>query len=112
MAKVELTESFRQEVDKIFKAESVEVLKFISTLEENPKKGKNLTNVGEIVIKELKYKTYRFYFITNGFKLKFLKVEELKDLVIKFVRLSKKNNQTEIIKEIKLLLNKLGYEAF
>ena len=32
-------------------------------MEENPNKGKLLGNVGGIVIKEIKYKNFRFYFV-------------------------------------------------
>ena len=38
--------------------------------------------VGKIVIKELKYKNFRFYFITDGYKIKFLKASELQDTYI------------------------------
>ena len=42
--------------------------------------------VGSIVINELKYKSFIFYFITDGFKVKMLSERELNDLLIKFVR--------------------------
>ena len=112
MAKVVITEELEKEIDKLFKAESIKILELIYSLEENPKKGKELANVGNVVIKELKYGTFRFYFLTDGFKIKFLKEEELKDLVLKFVRMSKKNDQQKTIEEIKNLLKKLGYGAF
>ena len=113
MAKVEITNELKEEIYRIFgKTKTLEILNLFKTLEENPKKGKILTTVGKIVVKELKYETFRFYFITDGFKLKFLKPEELKDLVLKFIRYSKKKDQQKVIDEIKELLKKFGYEAF
>jgi hypothetical protein len=112
MGKVIITNSLREEIDRIFKAKSIEVLELIYSLEENPKRGKELTHIGNILVKELKYGTFRFYFITDGFKLKFLRDEEIKDLVLKFIRMSKKKDQQKTIDEIKILLKKLGYEAF
>lgn len=81
-------------------------------LEENPHKGKSLGNVGSVLIKELKYENYRFYFITDGFKIKMLQKEELRDLVIKFVRMSDKKSQQRVISQIKDILRKLGEEGF
>lgn len=113
MAKVEITNSLKREIIRIFgKRGSLEIVSLMEKLEKNPKKGKKLANVGNILVKELKYKTFRLYFITDGFKLKFLKSEELKDLVLKFIRISKKKDQQKTIDEIKILLRKLGYEAF
>ena len=111
MVRVEVTYNLKKDLLKIFgKNEAIKILELFNTLKENPHKGKELTHVGNIIVKELKYGTYRFYFITDGFKLKFLKNEEIKDIVLKFVRMSKKNNQQDIIDEIKTLLKKIGYE--
>ena len=66
---------------------------------------KKIGVIGSILIKEIKYKKFRFYCVTDSYKIKFLKTEELKDLIIKFVRMSDKNNQQETIDEIK---NQLG----
>lgn len=112
MAKVIITDSLEQEIQKKFKQESVEILSLMLTLEENPKKGKDIGAIGAIAIKELKYGTFRFYFIVDRFKVKFLKVEELKDLIIKFVRMSGKNDQQKVINEIKYVLQTLGEAGF
>ena len=58
------------------------------------------------------YKKFRFYFITDGYKVKFLKAEELKDLLMKFVRMSEKKDQQKTIEEIKHILRSLGEEGF
>ncbi|MEK6842503.1 MAG: hypothetical protein AABX84_01705 [Nanoarchaeota archaeon] len=112
MAKVEITDSLLNEMEKKFKSESHNIVDLMESLEENPKKGKPLGQVGGIVIKELKYKNFRFYFITDGFKVKFLQIQELKDLLIKFVRMSDKKSQQKTIDEIKDILRKFGEGGF
>ena len=104
MAKVIITKGLEEEVNKRFKGQSVEVFELMLTLEDQPKKGKIVGVVGGIIIKELKYGVYRFYFITEGYKVKILKSDELRDLLIKFVRMSDKDRQEEVISEIKSVL--------
>jgi hypothetical protein len=112
MAKVIITPDLEEEINKIFKQESVEIFSLLLTLKDNPKKGKEVGVIRKAVIKEIKYKKYRFYFITDGYKIKFLKVEELQDIIIKFVRMSQKKDQKKVIEEIKVVLRKLGEEGF
>lgn len=112
MAKVEITESLYAEIEKKFKHNAYEVIDLMQTLEQSSKKGKLLGTVGGIVIKELKYSSFRFYFITDGFKLKCFKEEELVDLLIRFVRMSDKKHQQETINEIKCILVKIGPRGF
>src|SRR3989338_267629 len=112
MAKVVITRDLENEIDKKFKGESITVLGLLNELKENPKKGKEVGCVGGIVIKEIRYKVYRFYFISDGYKIKFLKSEELRDLLIKFVRMSDKDTQQKVIDGIKGVLRSLGQEGF
>ena len=112
MARVIISESLKNEVMKRFKDESKIIFRFMYSLSENPKKGKPIGQVGGILIKELRYKPFRFYFITDGFKLKILNIEELSDLLIKFVRMSDKKDQQKVINEIKDILRKVGKEGF
>ena len=112
MAKVIITNSLEEEINKKFKQESVEIFSLMLMLEENPKKGKYIGAIGNIVIKELKYKKFRFYFLTDNYKIKFLKIEELKDLIIKFVRMSDKKDQQKVIEEIKAVLRNMGEDSF
>lgn len=112
MAKVEILKSLYEEINKKFKQESVAIFLHLKSLEKNPKKGKLLGNVGEISIKELKYKSFRFYFLADGFKLKFCSEEELTDLLLRFVRMSSKKDQQKVIDEIKVVLSKIGPHAF
>lgn len=112
MAKVEISEKLKEEIFKKFQSESIKIFNLMYSLKENPKKGKILGNVGGIVIKEIRYKSFRFYFITNGYRLRILKVEELSDLLIRFVRMSDKKEQQKTINEIKDVLRKIGEKAF
>jgi hypothetical protein len=112
MVKVEVVESLAAEIDKRFKKESVKVFKIMKSLEDNPRKGKVLGGVGGIVVKELKYKSYRFYFLADGYKLKFFNEAELVDLLLMFVRMSDKKHQQKTIDEIKGVLIKIGPRGF
>mgnify|MGYP001619639949 CR=1 FL=1 len=112
MAKVEIVRSLFEEIQAKFKGESHEVIDLLESLESSSYKGKFLGTVGGIVIKELKYKNFRFYFITDGFKLKCMKEQELVDLLLRFVRMSDKNHQQQTINEIKLVLKTIGADGF
>ncbi len=112
MAKVMISETLKDEILKKFREESKKIFKQMHSLEKNPKKGKLLGNVGGIIIKEIRYKKFRFYFITDGYKLKILDINELKDLFIKFVRMSDKKSQQKVINEIRGILRKFGKEGF
>lgn len=108
MARVIITDSLKEQVKKQLKKESATVFRLMEELEDKPKKGKHLGVVGNTVFKELKYNSYRFYFVTDAHKIKFLRVEELTDLLIKFVRMSHKNDQQKTIDEIKFILKNFG----
>ncbi|MFH1315974.1 MAG: hypothetical protein ABII01_00485 [Candidatus Woesearchaeota archaeon] len=112
MAKVEIVRSLFEEIKAKFKGESHKIIDLMETLEENPKKGKELGNVEGILIKELKYKNFRFYFLVEGFKLKFLSQEDLTDLLLRFVRMSDKKHQQEAINQIKHILRIIGPKGF
>ena len=112
MVKVEIMPSLEGEINKVFKAKSVEVFEYLKTLEVSPKKGKPLSRVGNIIIKELKYGSYRFYFITDAFQIRFLKIEELADLLLQFVRMSDKRTQQKTIDEIRKVLIDIGPQGF
>ena len=107
MAKVEIIRSLAKEIQKKFKGESHKIISLLKGLEQNPKKGKLLGNVGGIVIKELKYKSFRFYFITDGYKLKLFDAQSLTEILIRFVRMSDKKDQQKVINEIRDVLKKV-----
>ena len=108
MARVIITKELEEEINKKFKKESVKIFSLMLTLEDTPKKGKFLGKIGGIAIKELKYKKFRFYFLTDNFKVKYLDVEELQDLVIRFIRMSEKKDQKKVINDIKKVLKNIG----
>jgi len=110
VAKVEIVRSLLDEIEKKFKGESHDIIDLLETVEENPYKGKVVGNVGGIVIKELKYKGFRFYFILEGDRLKVFSKELLTDLLIKFVRMSDKKDQQKVIEEIKHVLRVMDGE--
>ena len=112
MAKVEIARPLLEEIKAKFKGESHKIIDLIESLEQNPKKGKLLSSIGGILIKELKYKNFRFYFLIEGHKLKIMGEEELTDLLIKFVRMSDKKHQQRTIDEIKRILIKIGPKGF
>ena len=112
MAKVEIVEDLYEEVERKFGGNADKIFALMRSLEENPWKGKELCNVGGIVIKEIRYKSFRFYFFTDGFKLKCLESGELIDLLIRFVRMSDKKYQQKTIDEIKNVLRGIGAEGF
>lgn len=112
MAKVEIVESLFEEINKKFKQESVEVLQYLKSLESSPHKGKPLGTLGGVVIKELKYSGFRFYFITDGFKLKCLDENALVGLLLRFVRMSDKKHQQQTINQIKHILATIGAGGF
>jgi len=112
MAKVEIVRPLLEVIKKKFKGESHRIIDLIETLKDNPHKGKLVGSVGGIVIKELKYKGFRFYFIMDRNKLKVFSREELTDLLIKYIRMSNKKSQQKVINEIKNILRKFGQEKF
>lgn len=112
MAKVEIVESLAKEIQKRFKGESHKIVKLLRSLEQNPKKGKPLGIFSGFMVKELKYKSFRFYFIVDGVKLNFLSKDELVDLLMKFVRMSDKKVQQKTIDEIRKILIKIGPHGF
>lgn len=113
MVQIKILKSLVLEIKKKFSnSEANKILDIFYTLEENSTKGKLIGSVGGIVIKELKYKNFRFYFLTDGFKIKCINKEDLTDLLLKFVRMSDKKHQQQVINEIKHILLTIGSEGF
>ncbi len=113
MSKIIITKSLGKQIQKTFsQTESLEIIELFETLIDFPKKGKTLASVGGVVIKELKYRSFRFYFITDGHLLKFGTEDELATILIRFVRMSKKADQQKVIDEIKNVLKSFGLGGF
>ncbi len=111
MARVVITKELEENINKKFKKESVKIFELIYSLEDNPRKGKLLSQIGSISIKELRYKSFRFYFLVEGYKLKFLDEKNLCDLLIKFIAMSDKKEQQETIDKIKDFIRNFGKDA-
>jgi len=107
-----IARTLKDEIFKKFKQESKKIFRQMYSLGDNPHKGKIVGNVGGVVIKEIKYKSFRFYFITDGYRLKIMNKSDLVDLLIRFVRMSDKKNQQQTINEIKKILVNFGSDGF
>ena len=112
MVRVEIVKSLFEEIEKVFKKDATKIFDLIETVANSPNKGSVVGSVGGIVIKELKYGGYRFYFLVDGFKLKFIDLEGLQDLLLSFVRMSNKKHQQKVIAEIRQVLIKIGPKGF
>ncbi|SRR6056297_1437601 len=106
MARVEISKDLKREILKKFKQESKKVFKLMYSLKENPNKGKKLGQISGIMIKEMKYKNFRFYFIISGYRLRILNLKEINEILIKFLKMSNKKNQQKTIDEIKDFIRK------
>jgi len=112
MAIVEILPSLIKEIEAHFKKQGVEILEYLKSLENSPHKGKVIGIVGGVIIKELKYNNFRFYFIADAFKLKCFDAKELTDLLLTFVRMSGKKDQQKVIDEIRRVLVIIGPAGF
>jgi len=107
MIKIEVANSLKKDIYRTFKDESIKIINLFESLKENPNKGKLLKIIGTIHLKELKYKSFRFYYIIDGKKLFLFNKKLLEDLLISFIAMSKKNNQQETICKINKLIENL-----
>ena len=112
MAKVIIERALVEEIKQTFRGRAPEIFEHLRSLAENPTKGKTVGQVAGIVIKELKYENFRFYFVTDGYKLAFYKIEQIEELLITFVRMSDKKTQQKTIEEIKEILKRIGMQGF
>lgn len=113
MARVIISEALFKHIERKFgRVEANTIIDLLEATGSNPQKGDVLGQVAGVVIKEVRYKTFRFYFITDGHVLKFGSNDELAALLIKFIKMSKKNDQQKVIEQIKDVLKSLGFEGF
>jgi len=108
MVIVRIDKSLVKKLEKRFnKKELKELKKVFLSLEENPYQGDLLYTFGNFVLKEKKYKTFRFYFLHSRKILIIKDIEKLKDEIIRFIEMSKKNDQQRVIDKLKAMMNKL-----
>ncbi|MCH8519520.1 MAG: hypothetical protein LAT82_02075 [Nanoarchaeota archaeon] len=106
MAIVKIDSNLIKKIYKIFKKESIEVFEFLKTLEQNPQKGKILFNSKKYQLKELKYKSFRFYFVKSNNTIIVFEENE----IITFLDVSKKNDQQEVIDKLKRIMSKNSFD--
>jgi hypothetical protein len=111
MARVIITKDLEEKINQKFKKESIKIIELMYSLKDNPKKGKALAQIKGILIKEIRYKSFRFYFIVEGSKIKLIDDSELIDLLIKFISMSDKKSQQKTIEQIKDFLRTFGKES-
>lgn len=108
MVIVRIDDSLIKKLEKRFnKKELKELKRVFMSLQENPYQGDLIYAFGNFVLKEKKYKTFRFYFLHSRKILIIKDVARLKDEIIRFIEMSKKNNQQKIIDKLKKMMNKL-----
>lgn len=80
----------------------------MKSLENNSSKGKSLFIFKGIELKELKYKSFRFYFIKEENKITVFSDDNIDSVILTFLDMSKKDDQQKIIDSLKLFIkNKL-----
>lgn len=106
---VEFSKQFIKELKKhTDKSEAKTVVKKLAKT--TPSEGDFIALISNIAIREKRLKTFRFYFIIDETRKHIITKQELKKFLIKFVALSKKNNQQEIIDKLKSDLKKVGFK--
>lgn len=93
---VEFTQEFKKNFSK---QEAKNIVKKL--IETRLTQGDLITQIDNILIKERKIKTHRFYFVQQYRRIQILTKEEIKQHLLQFIALSKKNNQQKIIDKVK-----------
>lgn len=114
MVKVIVTKKLEKEINKrLSKSDADSVFLQIYSLKENPHKGDVISVVGNVIIKEIKYKKFRFYFIHSSGLIKLMSKEDLKNELIKFIAMSDKSpEQQEVINRIKKELKNFNISIY
>ncbi|MFT4305014.1 MAG: hypothetical protein ACMXX8_02895 [Candidatus Woesearchaeota archaeon] len=108
MVIVRIDVSLIKKLEKKFKPSELKELKSLFfSLQENPFQGDLLYTFGAFVLKEKKYRSFRFYFIHSKNLLIIKDIENLKDEIIRFIDMSKKNDQQKVINKLKEMLKRL-----
>ena len=103
----EFSQQFLKQLRKhVSKSEAPTLVKKLA--DTSPSDGDFVALVANIVLREKKHKTFRFYFITDQTTKHVITKDELKEMIVKFVALSKKNDQQEVIDKLKNDLQRFG----
>lgn len=114
MVKIYVTKRLEKDINKRLSPYGADQL-FLQmySLRDNPHKGDVLTNIGNLLIKELKYKKFRVYFIQSKNTIRVVSADDLRDDIIKFVALSQKGKeQQKTIDRVKNDLLDKGFDWF
>lgn len=114
MIRIFVSDRLIKEIEKrLSKSDADKVFKLFYNLEKEPFKGNILSSIGDTLIKELKYNSFRFYFILKGNVLKIIDKKGLTEEIIKFIAMSKKGKeQQKVIDRIKKELKNQGFNNF
>ncbi|MFT4309417.1 MAG: hypothetical protein ACMXYL_02940 [Candidatus Woesearchaeota archaeon] len=105
---VRFTKGFIKEMKKhLSRAEALSIIKKLSNT--NPSEGKIISIIGDIVLKEKKLKSFRFYFVFRQANILFMNERELRERILLFIQISKKNNQQRVIEKLIEDLKKNGF---
>lgn len=106
---VEFSKQFLKELKKhVAKAKAKKLLRTLAKT--TPSEGDFVAQITNIIIREKRAKTFRFYFIIQDAQKHIITKEELREQLIKFVALSKKNNQQAVINKLKEDLQAFGFK--
>ena len=107
MIQIVILNSLRNDIYKTFKKGALKIYALIEKLKVNPNQGKVLGHVGSMSIRELRYTSFRFYYILDGNKLRLFNQSKIRELLIQFIAMSKKNDQQKTIREIYELIERV-----
>jgi hypothetical protein len=106
---VEFSKDFLKELKKhVTKAHAVTLVKKLAKT--TPSDGDYVALIANVIIREKRDGTFRFYFIVQNNLKHVITKAELNDMLVKCVALSKKNNQQDVIDKLKADLQKFGFK--
>lgn len=105
--KVVILNSLRDEILKRLKGDAPKVYDLIEQLTRNHHKGKVIGHAGGCSIRELKYNSFRLYYIISLHKLILFDAGALRELLVEFIAMSKKHDQQHVINQITTMLESL-----
>lgn len=105
---VEFSQNFLKELKKhANKSQAIALVKKLALTTHSD--GDFVALVANIVIREKRDKTFRYYFIVKNDIKYVITKDELNQMLVKFVALSKKYNQQNVIDKLKKDLQQFGF---
>ena len=106
---VRFTRGFVKELKKqLSQTEALNMLKKL--INTSVYEGDLITVIGNMVLKEKKHGSFRFYFIFRNDNMVLMTEQELRQKIILFIQISKKNNQQIVINKLKDDLKNTGFK--